>query len=200
MNYDNIYKQNSHTWGDKPNKLLAMICDDLESGSYFLDLGCGQGRDSLFMAKNGFQVTAVDSSSEGINDLNGLAMKAGVEMELICKSIKEFEIESNKYSIINIFNTLQFLKKDDALEVIDNVKNKLRSGGHMIIAGFTKNDPLFKFEENKDRGFFELGELKNLFSDFEMIFYRELIIDDLGHAGFEEPHEHGVVRMVAKKS
>jgi len=42
--------------------------------------------------------------------------------------------------------------------------------------------------------------LKNLFSDFEIIFYKEKIIDDQGHPGFEEPHQHAVARLVAKKN
>ena len=52
-----------------PNKLLPMILSQLKPGSEFLDLGCGRGADAIFMAENGFQVTAVDHLAEVINNL-----------------------------------------------------------------------------------------------------------------------------------
>lgn len=51
MNYNKIYKNNSNVWGSKPNELLQKIYSQVDAGSEFLDLGCGQGRDSLFMFK-----------------------------------------------------------------------------------------------------------------------------------------------------
>jgi tellurite methyltransferase len=59
MSYDNIYKFSKDVWGKEPNKLLQMIWQKVKPNSYFLDLGCGQGRDSIFMAKQGFKVVAV---------------------------------------------------------------------------------------------------------------------------------------------
>lgn len=196
MNYNNLYKQHQKVWGQGPNKLLQMVWKKAEPGSCFLDLGCGQGRDSLFMAKQGFQVTAVDKSIEGINNLKQLAKENNFEkIQVICQDIKDFEIEKDKYSIINVFNASQFLKKEDALKIIKALKENLKINGFIIIEGFTAKDPLFK----EGRGFFKPKELQNLFSDFKIILYKEAIIDDAGHPGFEQPHQHGVVRLIAKK-
>ncbi len=41
-----------------------MVWQRLDPGSEFLDLGCGQGRDSMFMAKQGFKVAAVDENNQ----------------------------------------------------------------------------------------------------------------------------------------
>ncbi len=68
MKYDSIYKH-QNVWGEKSNRLLAKVFERLEPGSEFLDLGCSQGRDSLFMLQNGFKVTAVDNSREGIKKI-----------------------------------------------------------------------------------------------------------------------------------
>ncbi len=201
MGYDNIYKKNSNVWGDKPNALLQEVYDKAVNTADFLDLGCGQGRDSLFMLQKGFTVTAVDKSQEGINKINGYIKNSKLPLDritLICEDVENFKIKKNKFAIINAFNVLQFLPKIDALSVVERIKKGLISGGYVIISGFIDSGPLFK-KNNQDNGFFKERELKNLFSDFKMILYEEKVINDPGHPGWPEPHQHSVVKMIAKK-
>ncbi|OGY42968.1 MAG: hypothetical protein A2Y67_02870 [Candidatus Buchananbacteria bacterium RBG_13_39_9] len=198
MDYNKIYKSNSKVWGSEPNKLLAMVWQKLEPGSEFLDLGCGQGRDSLFMASKGFKVTAVDESAEGIKNLQEKAGDQKLEnIKAVCGKIIDFKIENKKYSIINAFNILQLFTKTDALRVLEEIKEKLNPEGFIIIAGFTTNDPAYSNKINY--GYFEPDELKKIFNRFKIIFYKELKVDDPGHAGYTEPHQHGVVRLIVQK-
>lgn len=201
MNYNKIYKHN-HVWGGEPNKLLQRIYNLTDSGSEFLDLGCGQGRDALFMLRKGFKVTAVDNSQEGIKKVKQ-AIRANnlplADINLFREDIKTFEIVKNKYTVINAVNSLQFLLKKDALELIEKIKKAVKDQGYVIISGFTMEDPFYKKTNNRDSCCFEPLELKKLFSDFKIIFYNEKEALDKGHPGKPEPHKHNVVEIIARK-
>jgi tellurite methyltransferase len=186
----------------KPNKLSQMILPQLKPGSEFLDLGCGQGADSIFMAENGFLVTAIDNSPAVIAALQKRLAENDLlkeKIKLYCQDISTFEIEKDKYQIINAFNSLQFLDKNIGLEVIKKIKENLPVGGMVVLSGFTIDDAFYQTSVNKNSCCFKPQELKEIFSDLEITFYEERIIDDLGHPGYEEPHQHCVVRMVARK-
>jgi len=201
MEYNQIYKTNN-VWGTQPNKLLYKIYSKGENNDYFLDLGCGQGRDALFMLKNGYKVTAVDNSEKGIDKIKEYIKKNNLfknKIDIHCDDIRNFDIEDNKYSIINFYNSLQFLPKKDALILIAKAKKLLKIKGHIIISSFLVDDPTYTKQINRNRCFFKSKELKNIFSDFTIIFYKELIIEDKAHIGYPEPHKHSVVKLIAQK-
>ncbi len=199
MDYNKIYKKTVDVWGNQRNQLLGMVWKKVRPGAEFLDLGCGQGRDSAFMAKQGFKVTAVDQSQEGVKKLKDKSVESGLKtIKAICGNVSSYLIEKNKFAIINAFNILQFLPKTDGYNLIENIKNGLQSGGYVIIAAFTTKDP--SYQNNANKTYFEAEELKSLFSDYDLIFYRELVVADPGHAGYEDSHQHGVVRMIAQKN
>ncbi len=90
---------------------------------------------------------------------------------MFCENIATFDIAGDKYGIINVFNSLQFLPKKEALKLIDRIKKAVKDKGYVIISGFTVGDPLYKKMGDGDRCFFEHQELKKIFSDFNVIFY-----------------------------
>lgn len=167
----------------KPNYLLRSVADKFESGWNFLDLGCGEGFDTDFAKELGLNTTSVDKSKEA---------KADIYMDVV-----DFEIEEEKYNVINIMYVLHFLDREKVLEILQKVKNGLRSGGYLIIGAFTIDDDGFKGRPNN--GYFKPEELKNIFKDFEIVHYKEKKVLDPGHVGKPEPHHHGIVELVAKK-
>jgi tellurite methyltransferase len=194
--YNKLYKQNKNVWGEQPNKLLEMIWQDVDPGSHVLDLGCGQGRDALFLAKKNFKVIAIDSAQSGIDGLNKFITENKLDnIQAACKNIEDFIIEPDKYSIINAMNIFQFLDKGDSLNMIKNIQASLKLDGFVIIAGFSVDDSSFK----EGKGFFDKNELNELFSNFKIVFYKEITVEDPGHPGYEKPHQHHVVRLIAQK-
>lgn len=175
-----------------PNKLLQKVYQQINPGSFILDLGCGTGQDAIFMAEHGFQVVAVDKSAEYIETLKNIQ-----NIEAICADMVGFDIAKDKYSIINIRNSFQFIKKESALQMIQTIKNNLKNNGFILISCFRDDDPLVALYPQN--AFFKADELKNLFTDFDILHYQEIKMDDAPHRGYEVPHQHSLVELIAQK-
>ena len=197
--YNKIYSVSKTFAGAKPSQILSLVWKNFSPDSKILDLGCGQGVDSLFLSKNGFSVTAMDSSAVAINQIKIKKDEFKLDnLELICGDINDFNIEKNKYQVIICRNVLNFLDKDKALKILNSIQNSILKGSYLIIEVFTKNDPSF-LSDNKFDCYFEEQELLNIFSGYKIIYYLENIILDPGHPGFLSPHKHGVARIIAQK-
>lgn len=123
QNYNEIYSTSNTLDGIKSSQMLSLVWKNFLSNSKILDLGCGQGIDSLFLSKNGFSVTAVDSSDVAINQIKIKKDEFKLDnLELICGDINDFNIEKNKYQVIICRNVLNFLDKDKSLKILKTCK------------------------------------------------------------------------------
>ncbi len=197
--YNIIYLSSEIESDTKPSQILSLIWKDFLPNSKILDLGCGQGIDSLFLSKNGFSVTAIDSSDVAINQIKIKKNEFKLDnLELICGDINDFGIEKDKYQVIICRNVLNFLDKDKALKILNSLKGNIQKGSYIIIEVFTKKDPSFILDK-KFTSYFEEQELLNIFSGYKLVYYLENTILDSGHPGFPNPHKHGVARIIAQK-
>ena len=201
MSYNNAYQNTPNLWGDKPTNLIVFFEDKFEPGCNCLDLGCDQGRDAIYMAKNNFKVIAVDNSEVAIEQLSQKIKEENISnIEAICSDILLLEIIAGKFQIIIAINALQFLPREQCLKFIYSMKEKIAANGFIIIKSFTVNDSGFvKTRNNNTNTFFQSNELKELFSDFNIIHYFEYLTLDPGHGEKLEPHLHGIVELVAQK-
>jgi len=187
-----------HSWNPTPHPLIRQIWQQLPAGCNVLDLGCGSGRDTLFLAQQGFHVTAVDRSPEVIQQLqftaNQLALK---NIRTICHSIDTLTLPDPSYELINMANVLHFLAKETAIELLDRVKNSLPSGGQIIIQAFTTKDVLFQTRRHK--AYFETEELRTLFADFDIELCEDQTVVDRPHPGFDYPHEHHILNFIGRR-
>ncbi|MFH1233977.1 MAG: methyltransferase domain-containing protein [Patescibacteria group bacterium] len=200
MDYNDTYLKSKNAWGGEPNKLLQMIIDDIPAGSNVLDLGSAQGRDSLYLASFGHNIVAVEKSEAGYSQLvDAINENKITNIVSINKDVSEFDIEKNKYFLINLQNVLQFLSKEDSRALLRKAKDSLPINGLIAVSAFTTEDPSFENSDPKIKSYFENNELLELFSDFQIIYYFEKKILDKGHASMPEPHYHGMVKIIAKK-
>lgn len=194
----------------KASPLIQQFADkDLKGNA--LEIGFGYGDNAIFLAQNDFLVTAVDVKSKTVENLRARAEKESVSLEIICSDIVVFPIKRNYYSFISAMNVLNFVSEKEFFEVIENIKNGLKENGICIISLFTVEDDRFKEVREKTDGKFynEMGgkwffpkpnQLKEIFEkDFSILFYKEVIVNDNGHFGKKESHEHAVARIVVKK-
>lgn len=198
MYYDSVYKNNPNISGKRPNRLLLKIAKKLSPGMKVLDLGCGQARDSFYMAQQKIDVTAVDSSKAATSQIKDILREKKIDnIRVICQNIAKFKIEPGKYSFINCCNALQFLPKKNALKVVESIKKNILPGGFVAIISFVSDtQPL---DKNKSR--FEPGEMKKLFSNgnFKILHHFEGDCLEKGHVGRPEPHSHRIVEIIIEK-
>lgn len=164
-----------------------------------LDLGCTQGKEALFLAHNGFDVTAVDLSDVAINQLEKFIKEKKIKNITTVKfDVNDFTIKETTYDLITVFNVLYFLDRQTALKVIKEIKSGLAIGGVVAMSLFSIKYPFYN-ESKKHRFYVISEEIKELFSEFEIFEYFDGMIDDSGHTSLPEPHQHGVVLIIAKR-
>ncbi|HEX3650002.1 MAG TPA: class I SAM-dependent methyltransferase, partial [Pseudonocardiaceae bacterium] len=75
--WEGFYQERDAIWSGRPNPLLVREIGSLQPGSV-LDLGCGEGADAVWLARQGWRVTAVDISATALERAAGHADAAGV--------------------------------------------------------------------------------------------------------------------------
>lgn len=101
--WDQRYRDADYVYGKQANDFLVENYSRLPKGK-ILSLAEGEGRNAVFLAQQGYAVTAVDSSQVGLDKAQKLAQEYGVEIDTILADINEFEITPNTWEgIISIF-------------------------------------------------------------------------------------------------
>lgn len=150
--YDKLYQEERHVLG-KPTQVFVDFFDQYEKQSAeVLDIGCGQGRDALFIARRGHHVVGVDVSPTGIAQLLDDAKSEGLNIDGIVADLRNYEA-SGEYDVIVIDRTLHMLDKEDRLHVLAQVSPVTRDSGYILIADEKSNMAGIKafFEEDNDR-------------------------------------------------
>ena len=107
--YDEYY-QTENLFG-KPYPELNQLYSSLPQRGRLLDLGCGQGRDSIDLAKLGFEVIGIDHSKVGIEQLNNIAKLNGLNLIGLVEDIYEYS-DFDLFDYILLNSMFHFTKKD----------------------------------------------------------------------------------------
>jgi len=94
-----------------------------------LDLGCGNGRNSVLLASEGWEVDAVDHSRQAIDWAAEKACAAGVQVGLHCQSVFEFQFETGAYDLVCDSGCFHHMPPHRRATYIDLVARALRPGG-----------------------------------------------------------------------
>lgn len=115
---------------DAPDENLV---ENFESGRMtsgrVLELGCGPGRNAIYMARQGCQVDAVDISRESINWAIERADAARVDVNFVTGSVFDLRPESGSYDIVYECGCLHHIPPHRRLQYIDVIKTALKPGG-----------------------------------------------------------------------
>src|SRR6185369_7525833 len=137
-----------------------------------LDIGAGEGRHSLFLARQGLEVKAVDLSERGIEKLTNAAEAEGLRIDASVADIREVKIDKEYNAIVCSF-VLHHLPREEALQMIEGIKANTKNGGLNAIAAFTQEGDFFKQNPGTDNFYPALGELKSLYKGWTIIEYSE---------------------------
>ena len=98
--WDERYSASDYFYGKEPNDFLRKQIKRLPAGGQVLCLAEGEGRNAVYLAREGFQVAAVDGSRVGLKKLEALAKEAGVSVKTVCADLAEFEIQPGSWDAI----------------------------------------------------------------------------------------------------
>lgn len=136
-----------------------------------LDLGCGNGRNSLYLNQKGFEVTAWDKNPMSINNLKQIIEAEGLKnITTDIANLNELKFDG-EYDFILSTVVMMFLERDTIPGLIDNMQRCTRKGGYnLIVAAMDTED----FPCNVGFPFaFKEGELSNYYQGWELIKYNE---------------------------
>ena len=108
--YDKRYDQLGYYLGKRPSSICFRVLEMLppDKPLRLLDIGCGEGRNAVFFARNGYQVSAFDTSPKGVEKTKSLAEKAHVNVEVFEADIKKFRL-STGYDVLFSTGVLQYV-------------------------------------------------------------------------------------------
>lgn len=196
--WNDRYNDADFAYGTEPNEFLVSEHKNIPAGSV-LCLAEGEGRNAVFLAKQGYTVTAVDQSEVGLKKAKELGKRNGVEIETIVSDLQDFDIEpSSREGIVSIS---AHLPPSIRTRLHRQVVQGLKPGGVLILEAYTEKQletvgtggpPADQREK-----FMSLSELKNELAGLTFVTARET------ERNFNEGKYHqgpgAVVQIVAKK-
>ncbi len=182
-----------------PSTEVIELAPVLSPGARVLDLGCGEGRNSLYLAGRGFDVTAVDRSAAGIRKLEHFASLAGVKVTGIVADVATMDIEDD-YELIMGHGLLHYLSVDEVRYLLTAVKDRTVDGGYNIFV-YKYNSEEFplgdEFRSARLTNSLGPSQLKEFYSDWNMVRYDVYLKWD-SHPGIGM-HHHPNEKMIAVK-
>ncbi len=93
--WDERYSTDDYAYGTKANEFLVANYGQIPMGRV-LSLAEGEGRNAVFLAKQGYTVTAVDGSIVGLDKAKKLAEENGVSIECVHADLADYDLGENK--------------------------------------------------------------------------------------------------------
>jgi cyclopropane fatty-acyl-phospholipid synthase-like methyltransferase len=195
MSYDESYSSSPAFFGTEPDPLLADHLALIEKEEPLLDVGAGQGRNALHLARLGYHVDALEPSCEGAAQISAAAARTGLTIGVINQRFEDFRPPGH-YGAALAFGVIPDLARGQVSALLKGIGQWLAPGGLALLTGFTTDDPSFakwsslrrlgrnSFEDSRGRirTFLEPGEVLQLSRQFEAIVCNE---------GMGPDHRHG---------
>ena len=215
MNYSATILKNKYgfEYPYSPDPLARKALRFLKGGKQLLDIGCGEGADSVFYTNKGFQVTAIDNNKTYLKRFrtyqkdNGLA-----NISIRCTDVLSHHYPPNQYDAVNCLLVGCCMKRSDFEKLHVAVKQTVKPGGIIIMSLRNYLDPEFEvysstekmiepnsFRKKEDcckiRYYIEKKRLRDVFEDFEILYYYEGLAPDK----YKEVPKHGDSYIICRK-
>jgi cyclopropane fatty-acyl-phospholipid synthase-like methyltransferase len=158
------YSQKEYVYGTKPNEFFRKSLTPLMVGKLLLP-GEGEGRNAVFAAKLGWQVTAFDFSNSAMKKALDLAEKENVEVSYLIENYNNFSAENDYFDCIAAIFVHPL--KESRKQFHKKLLTLLKPGGKLILEGFSKNQINYNSGGPKD---------------IDMLFSEEELLEDLKEA------------------
>ncbi|SOC42485.1 class I SAM-dependent methyltransferase [Ureibacillus acetophenoni] len=208
---DSLLREPSQFWdsfyADRSKKIPFFVnSPDENLVSYFesgilkqgkvLELGCGPGRNAIYLAEQGCNVDAVDLSVESLNWARERANEKKVSINFIYQNIFDLEIEKRTYDFVYDSGCFHQIAPHRRMSYITLVNNSLKQNGYFAITCFEQGGEygganITDWEVYRQRSLhgglgYTVEKLREIFKDFKEIEIRKMV-------EYEQPnHKFGV--------
>lgn len=191
---ENINKYYDATQNDKPHKNVKYFIDNIKiEPSNAVDLGCGQGNDTLFLIKHGWNVLGIDR--ENVEDRIRMRLNTNEQLLFNFKQ-QNFENLTNFRADLIVANfSLSFCNNKKFNNTWKTIESSLQTGGYFVGNLFGNKDSWTKTKP--DMTFFTKEEVKKLFNCFQIINFNEIETDKSTALG--NPKHWQFFDIIAKK-
>lgn len=192
------YADSSYLFGTEPNAFLVSRADLLKRGQKVLAVADGEGRNGVWLARQGLDVLAVDISPIALEKAGRLAEQAGVVLETQVVDLLSWDWGKDRFdAIVAIF--IQFVGSRERQLIHRRIVEALKPGGYLILQGYTPKQLEYGTGGPTSADNLYTGEtLRGEFPSLDIRHLREheeVICEGKGHCGMS-----ALVDMVARKS
>ncbi|HEY5535729.1 MAG TPA: class I SAM-dependent methyltransferase [Ignavibacteria bacterium] len=166
--WDKRYSDPEYVYGKQPNEYFSKVLDGLKPGKLLLP-GEGEGRNAIYAAKKGWEVTAIDFSLQAKEKAIKFASENNVEIDYIVTSIENYSFPEREFDAAALIYA--HFPPDIREKIHTSIAKSLRPGGTLIIEAFSKKQIYNNTGGPKE--LFLLYEIEELRNDF-----RDLIIEE----------------------
>jgi 2-polyprenyl-3-methyl-5-hydroxy-6-metoxy-1,4-benzoquinol methylase len=163
--WDERYAGRELIWSAEPNRFVVEQVTDLPAGRA-LDAGAGEGRNAVWLAERGWQVTAMDFSARGLDKARALADHRDVSIDTVQADLTTAEVEVGAYDLVLV--AYLHLPRTRLAAVHAKLAAAVAPGGTMLIVGHDR--------DNLERG---VGGPQ----DSDLLLDLDEVRADLGHTG-----------------
>lgn len=193
---------------NKPSLFAVEAFKRMQQGKSVLELGCGNGRDSIFFAQNGLNVIGIDASDKAIRDLKRNYIEKGdLPIQFVCDDfVCSTVLFQTSYDYCYSRFSLHAITENQELTILQNIYNSLNPGGLFFIEVRSINDDIFgKGDAIARNSFVYNGHFRRFIVMEELIghlkdvgFYIDYAVEKRGFAPFENS-DPPIIRVIAKK-
>ncbi len=196
--WDDRFSAEEYVYGKEPNQFLKSTYDN--NPAYFqnpiLLLGDGEGRNGVYLASNGLDVTSLDFSEKALKKAKLLADEKKVTLKTILSDINKYKFQKDYWgTIVSIFFHLDSNRRK---QLHRNIKTSLRQNGLVILEAYSQHQLQYDSGGPKNIDLlYSVEELRNDLDDFEFIQLEEMetILDE----GILHQGKASVVRFIGRK-
>lgn len=175
--WDERYHRPDYWAGREPVPFLCQVLPILPRGKA-LDIASGEGRNAVFLAQQGWQVTGVERSSAGIEKTIALAATRAVRvaadsevhtpgrLKLVQADLEQYQLSAAAFDVVTVFYYLQ-------RSLFPAIGRSLRPGGVLIYETYTIQQLEYPHGPRSPEHLLQPGELRDAFADLEILFYAE---------------------------
>ncbi len=194
--YDRAYDRKGPLFGLRPDPALAALVTERALSGIALDIGAGDGRHSVLLARRGFSVEAIDLSETGIAHITELARRAHLSITARVADVSAPDAFVGPYDLIVADTVLGHFSQSEVPKIGARIAEALAPGGWLFVTAFADDDPLESEFADPGGTYFSRDSLVAVFSSLRVESCEKLTPVDHTHG---EAHRHSVLRLIAYK-